>query len=57
MATVQVKYKYGSPRPSTSSMATMTVQGTTESAVMVELQRLYPSHKNIVIISIEIRRA
>jgi hypothetical protein len=56
MALVQVKYKYGHPKPTTTSSASLTVQGTTESAVLAELQRLRPTHKNIILISIDIKR-
>lgn len=56
MALVLVKYKYGTPRPNVTSSAGLTVQGTTESAVLAELKRLKPAHQNIVILSIEIQR-
>lgn len=56
MALVAVKYKYGSPKPTTMSSAQITVQGTTESAILAELQRLRPTHKNIILTSIDIKR-
>jgi hypothetical protein len=56
MALVLVKYKYGTPRPSVTSSISMTVQGTTESAVLAELERMRPSHQNIVILSIDVKR-
>ncbi len=56
MALVEVKYKYGNPKPTTTSSISLTVQGATESAILVELQRLRPTHKNIILISINIKR-
>jgi hypothetical protein len=56
MSLIVVKYKYGTPRPNVTSSASLTVQGTTEAAVLAELQRLRPSHKNIIITSIEVKR-
>lgn len=56
MALVLVKYKYGSPRPTTTSSASLSIQSATESAVLAELQRLRPTHKNVILISIDIKR-
>ncbi|MND02331.1 hypothetical protein D3C83_216710 [compost metagenome] len=56
MALVVVKYKYGSPHPNITSKATLSVQGTTESAVLAELERRYPRHENIIILDIEVTR-
>ncbi len=56
MALVAVTYLYGSPRPNVRSSATISVQGTTESAIVAELNRLYPTHKNKTLIKIEIKR-
>ncbi len=56
MPLVTVQYKYGSTSPTTSSNWTGTAQGTTESAILHALQRQRPSHKNIVITKIEVKR-
>ena len=56
MALVTVNYKFGPKGPTATSNWTGTVQGTTESAILHEIKRQRPSHQNIVIINIVVKR-
>lgn len=56
MHRVLVKYKHGSkqnPRPSTTTMKSLSVQGKSESAILAELRRTNPNYGDIVILSMD----